>query len=99
MPLIVLTSTQDEKAMQTTMGASNGQVAVVEGGWIALHDQLAAQSSRGVNCVIAGVGHFIQIDKPDVVIEAIRQVMALIPTQKKPSCAAWPSPTSRPTPH
>jgi hypothetical protein len=51
-----------------------------------------------VNCVIAGVGHFIQIDKPNVVIEAIRQVMALIPTQEKPSCAAWPAPTSRPSP-
>ncbi|MGB6060240.1 MAG: alpha/beta hydrolase [Candidatus Aquilonibacter sp.] len=97
MPLIVLTSTQEDQAFQTSMGANDTQVAIVQGGWTALHDQLAAQSSRGVNCAIAGAGHVIQVDKPNVVIEAIRQVMALIPTQEKPSCAAWASPTSRPT--
>jgi hypothetical protein len=79
------------------MGASKAQVAVVQSGWVAMHDQLAAQSSRGVNCVIAGVGHFIQIDKPDDVIEAIRQVIRLIPIEQKPSCAAWPSPKPAPT--
>jgi pimeloyl-ACP methyl ester carboxylesterase len=97
MPLIVLTATQDGQAMQTTMGASKAQVAYVENGWIAMHDQLAAQSSRGVNCVIAGVGHAIQTDKPDDVIEAIRQVIRLIPIEEKPSCAAWPSPKPAPT--
>ena len=97
MPLIVLTSTPDEGAVQTTMGASKAQVAVVQSGWIAMHDQLAAQSSRGVNCVLAGVGHFIQSDKPDDVIEAIRQIIRLIPIEQKPSCAAWPSPKPAPT--
>jgi pimeloyl-ACP methyl ester carboxylesterase len=97
MPLIVLTSTQDEQAIQTTMGANKAQAAVVQSGWVALHDQLAAQSSRGVNCVIAGVGHVIQIDKPEFVIDAIRQVIRLIPIEQKPSCAAWPSPKPQPT--
>ena len=97
MPLIVLTSIADEKTMQPVMGATNGQVTDVENGWISLHDQLAAQSTRGVNCVIAGVGHYMQADKPDVVIQAIQQVMRLIPTDEKPSCAAWPSPKPRPT--
>ncbi|HTV94023.1 MAG TPA: alpha/beta hydrolase [Verrucomicrobiae bacterium] len=98
MPLIVLTSTQAQQAMQTAMGASKAQVAVAQSGWISLHDQLAAQSSRGVNCVIEGVGHFIQIDKPNVIIEAIRQVIRVVPIEEKPSCAAWPSPKPTPTP-
>jgi len=96
MPIIVLTATEDMKSMQHEMGASNAQVEAVTNGWTTLHDQLAAQSSRGVNCVIAGSGHYIQTDKPNVVIEAIRQVLSLIPTDEKPSCAAWASPTSRP---
>ena len=97
MPLIVLTSIDEEKTMQPMMGATNAELVYVENGWITLHDHLAAQSRRGVNCVIANVGHYIQVDKPDVVIQAIQQVMRLIPTDEKPSCAAWPSPKPLPT--
>jgi pimeloyl-ACP methyl ester carboxylesterase len=99
MPLIVLTSVSDFKNIQQTMGATSSQLATAQAGWVSLHDQLAAQSTRGVNCVIAGAGHFIQTDKPDVVIDAIRQVITLLTqTTAKPTCPASASATSHPKP-
>lgn len=98
-PLIVLTATKDEKALQQTMGASDGQVATVQKGWIGLHDQLAAQSSRGINCVFPDSGHYIQSDDPGAVIEAIRQVMTLVQQPSvKPTCPASASTPSPPAP-
>ncbi|HTZ55512.1 MAG TPA: alpha/beta hydrolase [Candidatus Acidoferrum sp.] len=97
MPLIVLTSTSNLKTIQPLMGATNAQVATAQAGWVALHDQLAAQSTRGINCIIPGAGHYIQIDDPRAVIEAIRQVMTLTPSAK-PTCPASASTTRRPVP-
>ena len=97
MPLIVLTSIDDIQAIQQPMGASSGQIATVQQGWIALHDRIAAQSSRGLNCVIAGSGHYIQIDKPDAVIDAVRQVIMLLTQMSaNPTCPASASATPRP---
>jgi pimeloyl-ACP methyl ester carboxylesterase len=48
--------------------------------WMELHDDLARLSSRGNNQVVPGASHFIQFDKPDVVIAAIlREVRAASP--------------------
>ncbi|HUA09396.1 MAG TPA: alpha/beta hydrolase [Candidatus Acidoferrales bacterium] len=99
MPILILTALDESKKTEASMGATSAEVASVQGGWTALHDQLAAQSTRGADCVIAGAGHAMQIDKPEVVIDAIRQIMTLIPTEEKPSCAAWPSPRPSATPH
>jgi pimeloyl-ACP methyl ester carboxylesterase len=96
-PLIVLTATDDIKAMRAQMGATAAQTATVQQGWINLHDQLAAQSSRGINCVVPDTSHYIQIDKPQVVIDAIRQVMTLTPSEK-PTCPASASIPSQPVP-
>jgi hypothetical protein len=40
------------------------------------HDDLAALSTRGSNRGIADAGHYIQYDRPDVVIKAIEEVVA-----------------------
>ncbi|HEX8806432.1 MAG TPA: alpha/beta hydrolase [Candidatus Aquilonibacter sp.] len=99
MPLIVLTSTANFKTMQGPMGATNAQVATAQAGWITLHDRLVAQSTRGVNCVVPDAGHFIQTDRPDVVIDAIRQVIMLqSQTTAKPTCPVSASPASPPKP-
>ena len=42
---------------------------------LALHRQTSRLSRRGVHRVIAGAGHYIQLDKPQVVVEAIAEVM------------------------
>lgn len=39
------------------------------------HARMAAQSPRGVQIVAEHAGHWIQIDEPDVVIDAIRRVL------------------------
>ncbi len=99
MPLIVLTSTTNITSMQEVMGATAGQVATAQAGWVALHNQLAAQSTRGVNCVIPDVGHYIQNDRPDVVVAAIREVITLLTqTTAKPTCPVSASGLTHPRP-
>jgi pimeloyl-ACP methyl ester carboxylesterase len=41
-----------------------------------LHRQLADESSRGVYRGIDGAGHYLHDDRPDVVIDAIRSMLA-----------------------
>jgi pimeloyl-ACP methyl ester carboxylesterase len=43
--------------------------------WIALHEALARLSSRGVHRIIKGSRHEIQLDKPQVVINAVDEVL------------------------
>lgn len=43
--------------------------------WMKLHDEIAASSTRGVNRVVPGAGHYIQLEKPDTVIGAVYQVL------------------------
>lgn len=47
----------------------------VEAAWRAGHDRIAALSSRGDNTVVPGAGHYIQIDRPQAVIDAVRRVV------------------------
>jgi pimeloyl-ACP methyl ester carboxylesterase len=53
----------------------------------AKHEAMAEQSQRGIDCVIDGSGHHIQIDKPEVVIAAVRQAIALVTSSSQPSCS------------
>ncbi|WP_309604653.1 alpha/beta hydrolase [Phenylobacterium sp.] len=46
--------------------------------WRAGHVALAARSSRGRLVVVPGSGHFIQKDRPDAVIDAVREVLATV---------------------
>lgn len=43
--------------------------------WVELHDDIASLSTRGVNEIVPGAGHYIQFDKPKTVVEAIRHVV------------------------
>ena len=43
--------------------------------WQGLQRDLASLSSNGVCSVVEGSGHFIQRDRPEVVVDAIRQVL------------------------
>lgn len=44
--------------------------------WVAGHAALAARSTRGRHEVVPGAGHFVQKDHPEVVIAAVREVIA-----------------------
>jgi hypothetical protein len=46
--------------------------------WRAGHDRLAALSTRGDNTIVPGARHFIQTDRPQAVIDAVRRVVAVV---------------------
>ncbi len=46
-------------------------------GWIALHEEVARRSTRGEHRLVAGSGHLMQKDRPDAVVQAIRDVIAM----------------------
>lgn len=53
--------------------------------WKAGHDRLAARSSRGESVVVPGATHMIQLDQPDVVIDAVRQVVLALRNPQAPA--------------
>lgn len=69
MPLVVLThspypkrddETQEERYRRTLS-------------WEGMHTRVAAMSMRGINIIVPDAGHYIQYDKPQVVIDAVDQ--------------------------
>jgi pimeloyl-ACP methyl ester carboxylesterase len=89
MPLIVLTAGRDESSALSaippgTPGASTPaevaelrkQIALfLRDAWDPAHDAYAALSSRGRNQLVLDSGHNIPINKPDVVISAVIEVL------------------------
>lgn len=67
LPLIVLTH-QGETPL---VGEDAAQYAT----WVALHRDLAAESSQGRQVIVQKSGHFIAVDRRDGVIDAIREVV------------------------
>ncbi len=70
-PLIVMTRGNLEGAP----GVPPASIAAMEAAWRAGHDRLAALSKRGVSEVVPHTGHYIQVDQPGAVIDAIRRVL------------------------
>jgi pimeloyl-ACP methyl ester carboxylesterase len=75
-PLYVLTSTallppQALAALKLTPEQGKLQKEV----WKQLHDEEAAWSSKSQHQLIPDAGHYIQFDRPDIVIEAVRSVV------------------------
>ena len=65
LPLIVLSAERLAADLQAAAGAG-----------YAMHDEIAALSTRGERRTV-DAGHAIQIEKPEVVIAAIEEVLAL----------------------
>ena len=55
--------------------AARAEIPAEEAAWNKGHDELAALSTRGVNARVPGAPHFIHDAKPQVVIDAIEQVV------------------------
>jgi pimeloyl-ACP methyl ester carboxylesterase len=72
MPLIVLTAGH---TMANFPGLTDAQRTHFTEAWNAGHDALAQRSTKGKNVFVADSGHFIQIDKPAAVVDAVRQVV------------------------
>jgi pimeloyl-ACP methyl ester carboxylesterase len=43
--------------------------------WQQMQDELAHLSTRGTHVIVKNSGHFIQFDRPDIVIEAVHKVV------------------------
>jgi pimeloyl-ACP methyl ester carboxylesterase len=71
MPLVVLSA---ENSWETRAGAPFSQ-----GYWVALHEALAHLSTRGVHRIIHS-GHEIQLEKPQVGIDAVEEVLRELQT-------------------
>lgn len=72
MPLVVLSRAPFPRSPNETQAMRDAKNYL----WVELHDDIAALSTRGVNEIIPGAGHYIQIEQPQVVIRAIRQTVA-----------------------
>lgn len=77
MPIIVLTHAPYPKAKDETQEQRNQRTLL----WEDLHTQVAAMSSHGVNMIVPGSGHFVQYDRPEVVIDAVNQAVAIAQEQ------------------
>jgi pimeloyl-ACP methyl ester carboxylesterase len=51
------------------------QAAVEWNLWNQMHNDLAKLSTVGVNRVVQGANHYIQLDKPDAVVDAVEEVV------------------------
>jgi pimeloyl-ACP methyl ester carboxylesterase len=74
MPLIVLTA-GDMPPGPNMSAAVKAETPLIQAESRRLHDELAALSTRGSNRVVPGTTHFIQQIKPQVVIDAIDEVV------------------------
>jgi pimeloyl-ACP methyl ester carboxylesterase len=76
-PLAVLSRGVEEGAP----GVPSAYRAQVEAAWRAGHDRIAALSSRGANTIVPGARHYIQIDRPEAVVDAVRRVVEAVRAQ------------------
>jgi pimeloyl-ACP methyl ester carboxylesterase len=73
LPLVILTS--QKTPLEALPVEQPARSAALDKLWTGDHDQLAAQSSRGSNRVVAGAGHQIHHEQPQAVADAIGQVV------------------------
>jgi pimeloyl-ACP methyl ester carboxylesterase len=76
-PLIVLTG------KPTAPGMTPEETDALFKLWNAMHDEMATLSSRGVNRVVPGAGHYIQYEKPEVVVSAVSEVVEAARARRK----------------
>jgi pimeloyl-ACP methyl ester carboxylesterase len=71
-PIIVLTHAP-EKAQNETQEQGDQRTLLRED----LHSQIAAMSTRGVNIIVPNAGHYIQFDRPQIVIDSVNEAIAI----------------------
>jgi hypothetical protein len=74
--VIVLTALKPFKPDELKkMGLTAEEGARFKQEWRTLHAEQAALSSRGQQQIVSDSGHYIQIDQPDRVVDAVREVV------------------------
>jgi pimeloyl-ACP methyl ester carboxylesterase len=76
-PIVVLTATKPlPAAVLKTVEMSPEQGQRMQAEWKLLHDDEASWSHHSRHELVPGATHYIQFDKPDVVIAAVKEVVA-----------------------
>lgn len=76
-PLVVLTGAKPYTAEQLkSAGLKPGQAQTLATTWRELHDDEATWSRKSRHEIVPDASHYIQFDRPDVVIRAVREVIA-----------------------
>ncbi|HTQ21226.1 alpha/beta hydrolase, partial [Mycobacterium sp.] len=78
-PIVVLTGMKPfpPDALKA-MKLSAQQGALLQKDWLAMHDEEASWSTRSTHRQVADSSHYIQFDRPDEVIAAVRQVVEAV---------------------
>jgi len=79
MPIIVLTHAPSPLAKNMT--PQEHAQRTIE--WEQMHNEVAAMSTHGINEIVPRAGHLIQYDRPEIVIDAIRQALAIAAEQAR----------------
>ena len=75
-PLVVLTAMAPYTAAELRgMKITSEQGRQVQAIWKQMHEEMAAWSSRGSHLLVADAGHDIQLDRPQVVADAVLSVV------------------------
>lgn len=78
-PMVVLTAMKPMSAKELTgMKLTPAQGAAFKNEWKALHAEALALSTRSRQQTVPDSGHYIQIERPDVVIAAVKEVVASV---------------------
>jgi len=75
-PLVVLTATKPyPDSLLKTMSMTREQANEQQAAWLKLHNDEASWSSNSRHETVADATHYIQFDRPDVVIDSVRWVV------------------------
>lgn len=76
-PLVVLTGARRMPPhVRERLGISEAEEARRSSAWTRLHDDQSTWSTRSRHEIVDDAGHYIHVDRPDVVIRAVREVVA-----------------------
>jgi pimeloyl-ACP methyl ester carboxylesterase len=76
-PLVVLTATAPTPPERLEMqGITREEDERMQSVWRSLHDDETTWSTRGRHELVPDASHYIQFDRPDVVVAAVREVVA-----------------------
>lgn len=83
MPIIVLTHAPHPWPKDWTQALQDRHTLI----WEDMHNKVAAMSTHGVNEIVPRAGHYIQYDRPEIVIDAIDQALSIANSQLQQSMA------------
>lgn len=91
-PVVVLTSTQPyPPEMLQGLGVTKAEGEGMQARWKALHAEIASWSTRSRQELVPDAGHYIQNERPDVVVRAVDEVVKAVRADAVKAPAAAPA--------